>query len=70
MFVRGIGTVVNVLTVLAGTVAGVVLGNRLPERMRTAVPQVVGLTTFVIGGRDAFGTAMSCSRWSPSSWAR
>lgn len=56
MFVRGIGTVVNVLTVLAGTVAGVVLGNRLPERMRTAVVHVVGLSTLVIGGRDAFGT--------------
>ena len=56
MSVRGIGTVVNVLTVLAGTVAGVVLGNRLPERMRAAVLQVVGLATFVIGGRDAFGT--------------
>jgi len=54
--VRGIGTVVNVLTVVAGTVVGVVLGNRLPERMRTAVLQVVGLVTLVIGGRDAFGT--------------
>jgi uncharacterized protein len=54
--VRGIGTVVNVLTVLAGTVTGVLLGNRLPERTRTAVLQVVGLLTLVIGGRDAFGT--------------
>jgi uncharacterized membrane protein YqgA involved in biofilm formation len=54
--VRGIGTVVNVLTVLAGTVTGVLLGKRLPERMRTAVLQVVGLVTLVIGGRDAFGT--------------
>jgi uncharacterized membrane protein YqgA involved in biofilm formation len=54
--VRGIGTVVNVITVLAGTLAGVVLGNRLPERLRTAVLQAVGLVTLVIGGRDAFGT--------------
>ena len=53
---RGIGTVVNVVTVLAGTLAGVVLGARLPERMRTAVLQAVGLVTLVIGGRDAFGT--------------
>lgn len=56
MSVRGIGTVVNVLTVLAGTVAGVALGNRLPERTRTAVVHAVGLCTLVIGGRDAFGT--------------
>ena len=53
---RGIGTVVNVITVLVGTFAGVMVGNRLPERMRTAVLQVVGLFTLVIGGRDAFGT--------------
>lgn len=54
--VRGIGTVVNVVTVLAGTVAGVLLGGRLPERLRTTVLQAVGLVTLVIGGRDAFGT--------------
>ena len=53
---RGIGTVVNVVTVLAGTVVGVLAGRRLPERLRTAVLQAVGLVTFIIGGRDAFGT--------------
>ncbi|HET7718370.1 MAG TPA: DUF554 domain-containing protein [Acidimicrobiales bacterium] len=53
---RGIGTVVNVITVLAGTLAGVAIGARLSERMRTAVLQVVGLATLVIGARDAFGT--------------
>jgi uncharacterized protein len=54
--VRGIGTVVNVVTVLAGTLVGVVLGARLPERLRTAVLQAVGLMTLVIGGREALGT--------------
>ena len=53
---RGIGTVVNVITVLGGTLAGVVLGARLPERLRTAVLQAVGLVTLVIGARDALGT--------------
>ena len=53
---RGIGTIVNVVTVLLGTVAGVVLGGRLPERLRTAVLQAVGLMTLVIGGREALGT--------------
>ncbi len=53
---RGIGTVVNVLTVLAGTLVGVLLGTRLPERLRTTVLQAVGLVTLVIGARDALGT--------------
>ena len=53
---RGIGTIVNVVTVLAGTLAGVVLGNRLPERLRTTVLQAVGLVVVVIGVRDAMGT--------------
>ena len=54
--VRGIGTVVNVLTVLAGTCTGVALGGRLPERLRTAVLQAVGLVTLVIGAKEAFAT--------------
>ena len=53
---RGIGTVVNVLTVVAGTVAGVFLGSRLPERVRVAVLQAVGLVTLVIGTSEALTT--------------
>lgn len=53
---RGIGTVVNVVTVLAGTVAGVLLGTRLPERIRLAVLQAVGLATLVIGASEALST--------------
>lgn len=53
---RGIGTLVNVLTVLTGTVAGVVLGRRLPERIRLAVLQAVGLATLVIGASEALTT--------------
>ncbi len=53
---RGTGTVVNVVTVLVGTVIGVLLGARLPERLRTTVLQAVGLVTLVIGARDALGT--------------
>jgi CPA1 family monovalent cation:H+ antiporter len=37
--VRGIGTVVNVVAIVAGTVAGVLLGSRLPERLRVAMLQ-------------------------------
>jgi uncharacterized protein len=52
----GLGTAVNVVTVVAGTVAGVGLGDRLPERVRTTVLQVVGLMTLVIGVREAAAT--------------
>jgi len=54
--VRGIGTVVNVATILAGTLAGVMVGHRLPERLRVTVLQAVGLVTVVIGMREALGT--------------
>ena len=53
---RGIGTIVNVITVVAGTLAGVFLGNRLPERLRTGVLQAVGLVTVVIGTSEALST--------------
>jgi uncharacterized membrane protein YqgA involved in biofilm formation len=54
--VRGIGTIVNVVTILAGTAAGVMVGARLPERLRTTVLQAVGLVTVVIGVQEALGT--------------
>jgi uncharacterized membrane protein YqgA involved in biofilm formation len=54
--VRGIGTVVNVLTILAGTCTGLFLGGRLPERLRLTVLQAVGLVTLVIGAKEAFTT--------------
>ncbi|RMB62280.1 DUF554 domain-containing protein [Tessaracoccus antarcticus] len=48
MFI-GFGTVVNVLTVLAGASLGLLIGNRLPERTRTLVTDCLGLVTIVIG---------------------
>jgi uncharacterized membrane protein YqgA involved in biofilm formation len=54
--VRGIGTIVNVVTILVGTGAGIVLGNRLPARLRDTVMQAVGLVTLAIGLREALGT--------------
>ena len=53
---RGIGTLVNVVTILAGTLTGVAAGHRLPERLRTTVLQAVGLVTLVIGMKEALGT--------------
>ena len=53
---RGLGTVVNVLTVLAGTTAGTVIGNRLNERTRATLLAGVGLVTLVIGFDQAAAT--------------
>jgi uncharacterized membrane protein YqgA involved in biofilm formation len=43
------GTLINVATVLAGTVAGGLLGGRLPERIRLTVMDGLGLVTLVVG---------------------
>lgn len=48
--VIGMGTVVNVVAVVIGTLVGLVLGHRLPQRSRDLVTQVLGLITLVIGG--------------------
>ncbi len=50
MFI-GLGTAVNVLTVLAGSALGVLAGHRLPERTRELVTMTLGLFTLVLGGR-------------------
>src|SRR6195952_2304300 len=49
----GIGTGVNVVTVLAGTSVGVLVGHRLPERTRKVVTDGLGLVTLLIAGTSA-----------------
>jgi uncharacterized membrane protein YqgA involved in biofilm formation len=49
----GIGTVVNVVTVLLGATIGVLLGNRLPLRTRDVVTDALGLVTLLIAGTSA-----------------
>lgn len=44
-----VGTIVNVLAVLVGGAAGLLAGNRLPERLRLVVFQGLGLCTLAIG---------------------
>jgi len=44
-----VGTIVNVLAVLGGGAAGLLAGNRLPERLRLVVFQGLGLCTLAIG---------------------
>ena len=50
----GIGTAVNVATVLLGAGAGVALGHRLPSRVRDVVTDVLGLVTLLIGALSAW----------------
>jgi uncharacterized membrane protein YqgA involved in biofilm formation len=49
----GIGTAVNVVTVLAGTTVGTLVGHRLPERTRRVVTDGLGLVTLLIAGTSA-----------------
>ena len=43
------GTILNVITVLIGTALGVLLGGRLPEKLKQTVVAGLGLFTFAIG---------------------
>lgn len=49
----GFGTVVNVITVIAGSAIGLLLGHRLPERTRNTVTDGLGLVTLLIGALSA-----------------
>lgn len=53
---RGLGTFINVALVVAGSGIGLAVGNRIPERARTTMLQVIGLVTLALGVSDAIGT--------------
>lgn len=46
---RGLGTLINTATVIAGGGIGVLVGHRIPEAIRTVVVQVIGMVTLVMG---------------------
>ncbi|MFM8531896.1 MAG: DUF554 family protein, partial [Ilumatobacteraceae bacterium] len=46
---RGLGTLINTATVIAGGGVGVLVGHRSPEAVRTVVVQVIGMVTLVMG---------------------
>ncbi len=51
--IPGIGTAVNVSTVLVGALLGLLLGNRLPVRTRDLVTDALGLVTLLIAATSA-----------------
>lgn len=51
-----LGTALNVVTVVAGTVIGAVAGSRIPERLRETVMVTLGLLTAAIGFREILPT--------------
>jgi uncharacterized protein len=49
----GLGTLVNIITVLLGTVIGVLVGHRLAQRTRDVVTDGLGLVTLLIAAVSA-----------------
>lgn len=56
MFI-GLGTVANVVAIAAGAGLGLLLGDRIPERTRHTITDVLGLITMVLG----IGSALTLS---------
>lgn len=46
----GLGTVINVVAVLAGSAIGVLAGTRLPVRVRDLITDALGLVTLAVAG--------------------
>jgi uncharacterized membrane protein YqgA involved in biofilm formation len=46
----GLGTIINVATVVIGALLGMAIGHRLPERTRTVVTDCLGLVTLLVAG--------------------
>lgn len=53
----GIGTLVNVVTILVGATIGVLVGHRLPQRTRDVVTDALGLVTLMIAAGTAAAVA-------------
>jgi uncharacterized membrane protein YqgA involved in biofilm formation len=51
---RGLGTIINVLAILAGSGLGILIGHRLPTRTQVTVMDALGLFTLVIAAMNCF----------------
>lgn len=58
----GLGTLVNIVTVLIGTVIGVLVGHRLTQRTRDVVTDGLGLVTLLIAALSA--ASITDAAWS------
>ena len=52
----GLGTLINTATVLVGGSIGIAMGNKIPERVRIIVVQVIGMLTIGLGLSDLLKT--------------
>ena len=52
----GLGTLINTATVLVGCSVGIAMGNKIPERVRIIVVQVIGMLTIGLGLSDLLKT--------------
>ena len=52
----GLGTLINTATVLVGGTVGIAMGNKIPDRVRTIVVQVIGMLTIGLGPSDLLKT--------------
>ena len=50
----GLGTVINVVAIVMGSLLGMAVGHRLPDRTRWVVTDCLGLTTLLMAGLMAF----------------
>lgn len=48
------GTILNVITIIMGGSIGMLIGNRLPERIQESIITALGLITLVVGIQNAF----------------
>src|SRR5665647_3935930 len=49
----GLGTVINVIAIVIGSLLGMAVGHRLPDRTRWVVTDCLGLTTLLMAGLSA-----------------
>lgn len=49
----GLGTVINVAAIVLGSLLGMAVGHRLPDRTRSVVTDCLGLTTLLMAGLSA-----------------
>lgn len=52
----GLGTLINTATVVVGGTVGVAMGDKIPERVRVVVVQVIGMVTIGLGLSDLLKT--------------